>query len=49
MTRPVWPVVVECTTVLKIVRQYATLFETNLEIQHIALALSLINLHAVYS
>jgi hypothetical protein len=37
------------TTVLEIVRQYVTLIEMNFEIQHIALAVSLINLHSVYS
>jgi hypothetical protein len=36
------------TTVLEIVRQYATLIEINFEIEHIALASSPINLHSVY-
>jgi hypothetical protein len=36
------------TTVLEIDKQYAILIEINFEIQHIALALSPINLHSVY-
>jgi len=36
------------TSVLEIFRQYAILIEINFEIEHIALALSPINLHSVY-
>jgi len=36
------------TIVLEIVRQHVTLIEINFEIEHIALALSPINLHSVY-
>ena len=36
------------TTVLEIFRQYATLFEINFEIEHIALTLSPLKLHSVH-
>jgi len=36
------------TIFLEIVRQHVTLIEINFEIEHIALALSPINLHSVY-